>query len=114
MRISDWSSDVCSSDLFNLDGDSPGSGDGRPRRLRAEDLGRPRAASQQDLVGGKMLPVVQRHAPDRSILNPGLRSATDPERDRKRVGSGKSVSVRVNLGGSRIIKKKKKRKRKPK
>src|SRR3546814_21027492 len=30
--------------------------------------------------------------------------------DRKSVGSGKSVSVRVNLGGRRIIKKKKKKK----
>src|SRR3546814_18050639 len=30
------------------------------------------------------------------------------EQDRKRVGRGKSVSVSVNLGGCRIIKKKKK------
>src|SRR3546814_19196365 len=33
--------------------------------------------------------------------------AAGPGRDRKSVGSGKSVSVRLDLGGSRIIKKKK-------
>src|SRR3546814_11654797 len=35
-------------------------------------------------------------------------SAEAPRLDRKRVVSGKSVSVRVDLGGRRIIKKKKK------
>src|SRR3546814_16523033 len=35
----------------------------------------------------------------------------DPTLDRKRVGAGKSVSVRVDLGGSRIINKKTKQKK---
>src|SRR3546814_14266598 len=61
MRISDWSSDVCSSDLF------------APRRKCPGAAGNPRVRS-------------------------GWRS------EERRVG--KEVSVRVDLGGRRIIKKK--------
>src|SRR3546814_15435739 len=73
VRISDWSSDVCSSDLG-----------GYPRT-------RPAAA---------------RHA--RSRAPRGWRPAgpTRRPRDRQSVASGKSVSVRVDLGGRRILKKK--------
>src|SRR3546814_18203187 len=91
MRISDWSSDVCSSDLRFLlavrcrfagartqyrPGDEPRAGEPcafRPRYLRSEHR-----------------------------VRPGRGCA-----DRKSVVSGKSVSVRVDLGGRRIIKKKK-------
>src|SRR3546814_14892452 len=38
---------------------------------------------------------------------PTAEPAPEPTADRKSVGEGKSVSVRVDLGGSRIIKKKK-------
>src|SRR3546814_21155280 len=68
MRISDWSSDVCSSDLPTRR-DQPS----RPARGRA----------------GRPAPTPRRAA------------------DRKSVVEGKSVSVRVDLGGRRIIKKKK-------
>src|SRR3546814_16785133 len=78
MRISDWSSDVCSSDLD------------RGRRL---GYGEPRGTAEQP-------------APSRGS---GRRSggAREPARagDRKSVVSGKSVSVRVDLGGRRFIKK---------
>src|SRR3546814_4311816 len=78
MRISDWRSDVCSSDL------DPGTAD-RPA-ARPRPRGRPSAGAAQDQV----------------------RSARrGPEADRKSVVEGKSVSVRVDLGGRRIIKKKK-------
>src|SRR3546814_13232258 len=84
MRISDWSSDVCSSDLRGRGGlrralflyavgprgRGAGARRGRRRRARRDD-------------------------------GPGLR------KDRKSVVEGKSVSVRVDLGGRRIIKKKK-------
>src|SRR3546814_7101248 len=75
LRISDWSSDVCSSD--------------RPARcpfLRREVPG------PLDVCGeGEPLPG----------------SPRDPVgQDRKSVVQGKSVSVRVDLGGRRIIKKK--------
>src|SRR3546814_9686562 len=85
MRISDWSSDVCSSDLVWLATPPQFSSSGRawPDRLsrglpgdRAQDRAAPEGAAPAH--GG----------------------------DRKSVVSGKSVSVRVDLGGRRIIKKK--------
>src|SRR3546814_13515389 len=42
----------------------------------------------------------------------GQRALDGPRRDRKSVVKGKSVSVRVDLGGRRLIKKKNKRKQK--
>src|SRR3546814_15219556 len=77
MRISDWSSDVCSSDLLRAGGrrdrrrDAPGQRRGAAPRRRGRRLRRGRRRT-----------------------------------DRKSVVSGKSVSVRVDLGGRRIIKKK--------
>src|SRR3546814_1162995 len=70
LRISDWSSDVCSSDL------------GARRGSRRAGAGR-RASS----ADGRR------------------RDAAAPQRrDRKSVEEGKSVSVRVDLGGRSIIK----------
>src|SRR3546814_12147593 len=86
MRISDWSSDVCSSDL--------------------ED--------QLRNVGRIVLAVaVQRRDPRRPRgLDAGMDGgalagiADVADEDRKSVVSGKSVPVRVDLGGRRILKKK--------
>src|SRR3546814_14278306 len=79
MRISDWSSDVCSSDLS-------------VSQLSTAAIWRPHAT--QNIVfrlsGATLLP------------GAGFRDL-----DRKSVVKGKSVSVRVDLGGRRIIKKKK-------
>src|SRR3546814_14896749 len=69
MRISDWSSDVCSSDLH------------------AEPM------SLDDA-----LRLAETRAPELQAREAGLE-------DRKSVVEGKSVSVRVDLGGRRIIKK---------
>src|SRR3546814_16279139 len=78
MRISDWSSDVCSSDLLVIASahDTPGqeNRDCRRRHRRMADRGRHR------------------------------REASQPE-DRKSVAKGKRVSVRVDLGGCCTIKK---------
>src|SRR3546814_17065416 len=74
MRISDWSSDVCSSDL-------------RCQRIQSTNA-RPLRAARPARKGARFHP----------------RKA-----DRKSVVEGKSVSVRVDLGGSRIIKKKKRK-----
>src|SRR3546814_18205805 len=84
MRISDWSSDVCSSDLY-------------ARGVRAE---RGRATRRAGCF---------RTRDRRSAPRPhwGVARARRATRDRKSVVSGKSVSVRVDLGGRRIIKKKK-------
>src|SRR3546814_11134486 len=83
MRISDWSSDVCSSDL-----------------LRSVERGT-RAAAQRDR------PPALRPDRDRQFGFGRRRLYRLRDRaDRKSVVSGKSVSVRVDLGGRRIIKKK--------
>src|SRR3546814_17735107 len=111
MRISDWSSDVCSSDLLALVG-----------------------AAGQDVKKAKQMGDAWRHWTARTSYLPFARQFggaapwgdTIPRghalwggivvwliatwaQDRKSVVSGKSVSVRVGLGGSRYIKKKKHR-----
>src|SRR3546814_12052470 len=92
MRISDWSSDVCSSDLvmdkLNLAND-------------AGFLG-------SDVISGRpegMDDAAWRHQREVLAISQ-LHANVDAEiPDRKRVVSGKSVSVRVDLGGRRLIKK---------
>src|SRR3546814_17024301 len=105
MRISDWSSDVCSSDLL--------SGLRQPESETGEqqdqhDQQQPCRAGDRGMVPGQ----------SRDLAGPGHHCAvTDrierPDRqqrlDRKSVVSGKSVSVRVDLGGRRIIKQKNKK-----
>src|SRR3546814_11535023 len=142
MRISDWSSDVCSSDLLidpltvRLQAvlDTPLDGPGSPRlaalggtQMRAEmefffvlegasltrlrtvcaTLGEPDLipASEQRLLGlmnGK-IDLVFEHEGRYHVLD--YKSNTLGE-DRQSVVEGKSVSVRVDHGGRRIIKKK--------
>src|SRR3546814_15960339 len=103
MRISDWSSDVCSSDLRPLrlggregeispfDGDDGADGLLLPHRA----LLRLRRGGAQDQGGQGRRPLCR-------LRLQGLHLG-----DRKSVVLGKSVSVRVTLGGRRIIKKKK-------
>src|SRR3546814_11578556 len=88
MRISDWSSDVCSSDLptWNELGLRP-----TPYALRSA---MPAAYNH-------------RHPAVGWSPTPPTASACPTMIDRKSVVEGKSVSVRVDLGGRRIIKKKK-------
>src|SRR3546814_13288990 len=89
IRISDWSSDVCSSDLHHVLRIVESKRHGKPSRRvhctrqHLEILRISRNFLEQD--SGRVVRLV----------------------DRKSVVSGKSVSVRVDLGGSRIIKKKK-------
>src|SRR3546814_21065589 len=111
MRISDWSSDVCSSDLLSalelaraglldvLASDyvpvsllaatlclaEAGIGITLPQAVRMASLNAARAAGPDD----------------RGEIAPG-------KRDRKSAVEGKSVSVRVDLGGPSILTKKKK------
>src|SRR3546814_18697376 len=93
MRIRDWSSDVCSSDLKTaVTGWSPA----EPIRQGA-GLMFQQTAIPEDLASTAFRPASAGAAPDKA-----------PGPDRKRVVSGKRVSVRVDLGGRRIIKKKKK------
>src|SRR3546814_18186846 len=91
MRISDWSSDVCSSDLS------------RRRRI-------PSPSTTWSSCGAATAAMQGRLRALRSMLSgsPGSPGSASTDRtDRKSVVEGKRVSVRVDLGGRRIIKKKK-------
>src|SRR3546814_16937403 len=99
MRISDWSSDVCSSDLLAMLVRAHGA------RIDIDigvELAQPHgiAASLQQRT---------ERCRSQTFSEGGNHAAGDedvPRQDRKSVVSGKSVSVRVDLGGRRIIKKK--------
>src|SRR3546814_20314076 len=98
MRISDWSSDVCSSDLLasSAVGDDRHRGTQLGARCTAGIVrGRPEAAPLRGRRYGK------RRTDGRAARPRTQRSTRSEER---RVG--KSVSVRVDLGGRRLIKKK--------
>src|SRR3546814_16594189 len=88
MRISDWSSDVCSSDLVIAD---------QAARRAAEGDAR-LAAARRTHIGEVGLA-------DLHLFDHRARMFVVDVEDRKSVVSGKSVSVRVDLGGRRIIKK---------
>src|SRR3546814_17744862 len=91
MRISDWSSDVCSSDLARL------------------------LVIMRPVPEAPALLVID-NQPGRNTPGPDPVVAIDQKRvrriggqgERKSVVEGKSVTVRVNLGGRRIFQKKKK------
>src|SRR3546814_11763824 len=107
MRISDWSSDVCSSDLIERF-------DAAIERQQRVDFKRDQIRTErQRRVADRGDDLRQRGAIDgrRAAEAVEQRTATQLaqhlQRDRKSVVSGKSVSVRVDLGGRRIIKKQK-------
>src|SRR3546814_15744238 len=101
MRISDWSSDVCSSDLVRLlKPRRPG--DGQAAGTRTSYLNQ-RLRIDADIVRRRAGGIDDRLRRLQALRDGGLIS----EEDRKSVVSGKSVSVRVDLGGRRHIKKKK-------
>src|SRR3546814_12473105 len=110
MRISDWSSDVCSSDLLTasagnridvLADDSGGAGQG------LQEVQRGAFASPQRAC--RTTQHVQRLIGDDAFAFCPLPADRDLriQRDRKSVVLGKGVSGRVKLGDRRIIQKKK-------
>src|SRR3546814_12642528 len=114
MRISDWSSDVCSSDLVLRErrlADRARPDDQPAGRGRADDPGAPDRRPDEGPRGGHRFRLSDRDS--RPALPAGLHDRTTPSaaaRDRKSVGSGKRWAVPGVLGGCRIIKKKKKNK----
>src|SRR3546814_17299278 len=96
MRISDWSSDVCSSDLIaGVEQDQVGGiVDARGRRQG-------RGPGQATVTAGE----IGQHTIGDTEVREVEAGHCLGEGDRKSVVSGKSVSVRVDLGGRRIIKK---------
>src|SRR3546814_6182508 len=106
MRISDWSSDVCSSDLADrllvrrpVDvgpvGEVRRLEEGRARSVESEMrvAGGRAIGNHRDRLGGR----VSRPVEDLDVEDGG-------KPDRKRVVEGKSVSVRVDIGSSRNFK----------
>src|SRR3546814_19120521 len=125
MRISDWSSDVCSSDLATVQdivatdtgGQQAGQifdGDRRfPVVVRLpEDL-----RTDLDRLGNLPVPLASgASVPLSELAEISLAAAPNQisrengkRRDRKNVVEGRCVSVRVDLGGTRLLKKKIKR-----
>src|SRR3546814_16530002 len=109
MRISDWSSDVCSSDLEQAADHGARAAPDPPRRSRRADQPRgPRAirgvgrAPQDPDVGYR-----QRDARPNQRGRRERIGATEIRKERKRVVEGKRVTVRVDLGGHRKLTKKK-------
>src|SRR3546814_15575874 len=96
MRISDWSSDVCSSDLDGYQGVIDRNIIPLLGRKKVHDVKRPDIAGLMEKLAYKPTEANKTFGVLRKMFN----------LDRKSVVEGKSVSVRVDLGGSRIIKKK--------
>src|SRR3546814_17640167 len=98
MRISDWSSDVCSSDLHEAVIDllmhQSAAGAGADLALVEREHGE----TFQRLV--EIIVILSHHIGKEDV------GRLASQLDRTSVVSGKSVSVRVDLGGRRIIKKK--------
>src|SRR3546814_16404285 len=107
MRISDWSSDVCSSDLPD-DVAAVGAVIGAETALAGVviEVAEPRAAVKRlDRIGTERAEAHRRDVEQRGSI--GFRAL---RRARKSGVEGKSVSGRVDLGGRRIRKKKQKKK----
>src|SRR3546814_20755408 len=98
MRISDWSSDVCSSDLFASGYVLPADTDRARNRAarRCPPASAPDSRVPQSTHRGTAGGARRRRWHGSPVAPPA----------RKSVAEGKSVSVRVDLGGRRNIKKK--------
>src|SRR3546814_20951416 len=99
MRISDWSSDVCSSDLDNVFFTHVGFS-----WLDFVDL------DHVELVRGPPGTLLGKNTTIGALVVTTKKPSFDPGlelEDRQSVVEGKSVSVRVDLGGRAIIQKKK-------
>src|SRR3546814_18223363 len=107
MRISDWSSDVCSSDLKAFGADMGSDLDGT-RSYMGDVLGG-KYLDQQNPYLESMIDQTNDSVMERVNALFSTSGQTGSSRqDRKSVVSGKSVSGRVDLVCRRIIKKKKK------
>src|SRR3546814_11038158 len=101
VRISDWSSDVCSSDLEYIARNALHRHD---KEVAGEELG---GDSRESLGAGSLENCRVTGVGGNVLLEDGHCSWVVVE-DRKGVVEGQSVSVRVDLGGRRIIQKNKK------
>src|SRR3546814_13019064 len=126
MRISDWSSDVCSSDLVSVRLLAQKCGNievihsrGLERTYLCGRIAAARLANNGRNIRIRIRKIAANHHRDiirtgtnafgtiRNKLRTGARGRLAKSGDRKSVVSGKSVSVRLDLGGRRIIQTKK-------
>src|SRR3546814_14451162 len=101
MRISDWSSDVCSSDLVPVDRKD----DADARRRLSPRLAAAPGQRADRLTPGKTAATSARRRPGTAVRASEAYRPTCRAIDRKTVEYGKSVSVRVDHFGRRYIKK---------
>src|SRR3546814_19878507 len=106
MRISDWSSDVCSSDLPGREGQRQ---DQVGQHQPGEAVVEPEPPDQLEHAGEHR--DLREHGDAQDGQQSRRTAAKGNAADRKSVVSGTSVSVRVCLGGRLIIKNKKNNKR---
>src|SRR3546814_17543198 len=101
MRISDWSSDVCSSDLFE-----PAKDDflALPRLHRGAEI--VELAHRHVIVPAFAMAAHAELLEQRRRVGGVPAILVFPRGDRQSGGEGTSESVRVDLGGGRVIKKK--------
>src|SRR3546814_15009367 len=103
MRISDWSSDVCSSDLnasLAVQVHEAQKAVDRLLKQYVQIQANPDAFEGQSI---KLSLEQDNTDPQASVLALQTSPHLEALIDRKSVGSGKSVSVRVDIGGGRII-----------
>src|SRR3546814_20888654 len=115
MRISDWSSDVCSSDLTAVEPVVDFGAVQDHVRSVIEGIAPHDSVERFESLGVRVLRAAARFVGPVEVLAAGLRvrarrfvvaPGSSPAVDRKSVWLGKRVSVRVDLGGGRILKKK--------
>src|SRR3546814_19140740 len=110
MRISDWSSDVCSSDLLRRR-DLVGQGGDHDVGLLARVRGPGAHAAHAGFVHGSQVGGGGDDFRGGGIVGAAhVLAQIAPRGDRQSVVLGKSVSVSLDLGGRRIIKKKRQEK----
>src|SRR3546814_13067225 len=108
MRISDWSSDVCSSDLLDdLRDLGIGAGNRRERFACGVRLSDRTQRGLDGGNGGQETPWFDSKNQESKLKSSGRGTQTRCCRERKSVVEGKSGSVRLDLGGRRIIQQKK-------
>src|SRR3546814_12886819 len=110
MRISDWSSDVCSSDLLSCTRNSAAPVRARARRLMPAALFLEAPVQPLRRADKILCPTRQGRVAPLLFFKKSRHVFRRCCEDRNSVVEGKRLSLRVDLGGRRSIKKKKQKK----
>src|SRR3546814_12456489 len=104
MRISDWSSDVCSSDLSQYGSVRVREKSAELQRVAADAVKIAAEIIAENFSKETVLDMSQMDVPTKADITRRLKDIE--KADRKSGVKGKSVTVRVDRGGRRLIKKK--------